>query len=209
MIERKRGVVNPASLDEIHSFWFGDLSGFDTFPEDKFPVWFVQNDDTDATIRKRFGKLIQEAVERDWRLDLLTPSQQLGLVILLDQFRRNVYRGTPAAYADDATARKWALQIVGRGFDRFKLIERIFVILPFGHSEDIADQDLAVALAEQHYFPFAAADHFFTAACRRQCALYRDIVVRFGRFPHRNAILGRETTPEEAQFISDTNLSPM
>lgn len=98
---------------------------------------------------------------------------------------------------------------MSRGFEGFKLIERIFLILPFGHSENIVDQDFALELADQHYFPFAAADHFFTIASKRQSQLYRDIIARFGRFPHRNAILGRKTTAQEAQFLSETNMSPI
>lgn len=195
-------------LDEIHAFWFGGLPSFDYFPESKFPLWFVPDDGRDGAIRKRFGKLIQEAIDHEWEPELLTPSQQLGLIVLLDQLPRNAYRGTPQAYMADQAALDWARRIAGRGFDNFRLIERIFVILPFSHSEDIIDQDRALALAERHYFPLAAADHFFTAICQRQSRLYRDIIARFGRFPHRNAILGRDTTAEEAQFMSETNPGP-
>ena len=196
-------------LDDVHRFWFGDLPSFDHFPEEKFPLWFVQNGDADASIRERFGPLIGEALDENWRVDQLTLSQQVGLIILLDQFPRNAYRGTATAYQADATALRLARQIAGDGFEGFKLIERIFLILPFGHSEDIADQNQALALAEEHYFPFAAPDHFFTQASRRQSRLYRDTIARFGRFPHRNAVLGRDTIDEEAKFMSETNLSPV
>lgn len=80
-------------LNEIHSFWLGDLPSFEYFPEDKFPLWFVQNDDTDSAIRERFGELIQKAIDHAWDVDLLTPSQQLGLVVLLDQFSAKCISG--------------------------------------------------------------------------------------------------------------------
>ncbi|MGE3305281.1 MAG: DUF924 family protein [Rhizobiaceae bacterium] len=135
--------------------------------------------------------------------------QQLGLVILLDQLPRNAFRGSAQAYATDAAALAVCRRIAASGPGGFKLIERLFLILPFGHSESLEDQDRSLALAEEHYFPFAAPDHFFTQASRQQSALYRDIIARFGRFPHRNAILGRETTDEEAQFMAETKPSPV
>ena len=196
--------MDKSRLDEVHRFWFGELSRFDDFPQDKFPLWFVQDEAMDVEIRNRFGDLIGEAAEGNWRIDLLSPHQQLGLVILLDQLPRNAYRGTPRAYATDARARQIAREVAQDGLDRFKLIERMFLILPFGHSEDLADQDFALRLADEHYFPLAPADHFFTVNSRRQSLFYRDVIARFGRFPHRNAVLGRETSPDEARFMSET-----
>lgn len=123
-----------------------------------------------------------------------TPEGVYALLLLLDQFPRNLHRGSAHAFAADPLAREVAGRAIARGFDRtFDNPERRFLYLPFMHSEDLADQERCVALSE------ASGDDDST----RWAIIHRDIIRDFGRFPHRNAVLGRETTDEERRFLED------
>lgn len=153
--------------------------------------WFAKDPDFDRRFAARFdgayGAAIADGLER-WEY---SPAGALALTILLDQYPRNAFRGRPEMYATDAVARRVADRAIGRGFDR--MVERdlrVFYYLPFAHSEALADQDRAVA------FCVALGDPHGGRARH-----HREIVRRFGRFPHRNAILGRPSTPEEADWL--------
>jgi uncharacterized protein (DUF924 family) len=190
-------------LDDIHAFWLGALAGPADYPKEKSDLWFKQSDETDDYIRTTFGAFVDKAARSDWKLDTLTREQQVGLVVLLDQFPRNIYRTSGECFAYDATVREIARRLVAHDRDRFYLIERAFLCLPFEHSEDIADQDYAVFLAAET--ALAAPDdlkktfrHFLGFATK-----HRDVVAEFGRFPHRNELLGRESTPEEEAFLKE------
>jgi uncharacterized protein (DUF924 family) len=120
-----------------------------------------------------------------------TPLAALALVVVLDQFSRNMFRGTPRAFAGDLAALAAAASIIERGFDRLlSAQERTFVYMPFEHAEDLAAQNRSLAL-------FGALDPNDMEYARR----HHEIIARFGRFPHRNAVLGRESTPEEIEFL--------
>jgi uncharacterized protein (DUF924 family) len=153
--------------------------------------WFSKNDRFDDKISERFGPLHHSAARReldDWTAE---PRGALALLLLLDQFPRNMYRGSGHAFATDPLARHFARAAVAAGFDRaVEPALRIFFYLPFMHSETLADQDVSVARGQ----PATESD-------LRWATLHRDIIVRFGRFPHRNAELGRRSTPEEAAFL--------
>jgi len=196
-------VVDRKILGEIHHYWFGALSGPDDFPKDKSELWFKQSDDTDNFIRDSFAAAITEAAGATWDLDDLTRQEQVGLVVLLDQFPRNIFRESGESFAYDATARSIARRLVELGRDRFFLIEQTFLYLPFEHSEDIADQDYSVFLYAEA--AVAAPDglkspfrNFLDYAIK-----HRELIVKFGRFPHRNAVLGRKPTPEEEAFLKE------
>jgi uncharacterized protein (DUF924 family) len=156
-------------------------------------LWFAKDPAFDQRFRERF-LLEHEAAARgehaSWQA---TPEGSLALIILLDQFPRNAFRGTPRMYATDAGARKVANLALAAGYEReFPLEMRKFFVLPFAHSEDLADQERAVALARRlGADDLAHAEH------------HRDIVRRFGRFPHRNQILGRPSTPEETEYLAN------
>ena len=121
-----------------------------------------------------------------------TPEGSLALVIILDQFPRNMYRGTPQAFASDAKALKVAKEAVEKKFDRDLLpMQRMFLYLPFEHSENIDDQEQSVKFFENLGDELAL----------KYAIEHRDAITQFGRFPHRNAILGRESTPEELRFL--------
>jgi uncharacterized protein (DUF924 family) len=156
-------------------------------------MWFAKDAAFDQRFRERF-LLDHEAAARgelsSWQA---TPEGSLALLILLDQFPRNAFRGTPRMYATDASARKAAGLALSAGYDRsFPLELRKFFVLPFAHSEDLADQERSVALARR-----LGADDLAHAE------QHRDIVRRFGRFPHRNQILGRTSTREETEYLAN------
>ena len=158
--------------------------------------WFEKDAAFDDEIHRRF-LMVHEAAAAgkltDWEA---SAEGALALLILLDQFPRNMYRGTPAAFACDSHAQRIARNAVARGFDRDLLpVERWFVYLPFEHAEDRASQCKSLQLfATLRNDPGSAGNMDYA---RR----HYEIVARFGRFPHRNAILGRESTPEEIEFL--------
>ena len=181
---------------EILDFWFGpDLAPW------QLERWFRPDPAFDAACRDRFGGLLAPA--RDGALDAwaATPEGALALLLVLDQFPRNLHRGTAAAFASDPHARAVARQAVLR--DRHDLAlpctARCFLYLPFEHSEEMADQDLSVALFEGlrddpvHAAPGASIAYAWA---------HQAVIHRFGRFPHRNAALGRTNTPAEAAYLA-------
>lgn len=183
--------VTPA---DVLAFWFGSADTVD-------PRWFKRSDAFDAEIDNRFGATVQAALAG--RLDAWAarPEGALALIVLLDQFTRNMYRGTPAAFAGDAQALALAQKLVDSGEHlRLPPLRRWFAYMPLEHAEDLALQQQCVRLFEAlaaepgpHREALAGALDY----ARR----HRDVVARFGRFPHRNAILGRTSTPEEAAFL--------
>ncbi|HYD15407.1 MAG TPA: DUF924 family protein [Hyphomicrobium sp.] len=155
--------------------------------------WFAKDDAFDSRFRAHCLALHEKAARgtlQDW---LAEPESALALVLLLDQFPRNCFRGTALMFATDAAARDVTTAAIAAGHDRAVDPDlRVFFYLPFEHSEDPADQDRSVALAgplSAEYLSYAE--------------LHRDIIRRFGRFPHRNSILGRTTTPEEQRFLDE------
>ncbi len=194
--------MNPAVLDDVHDFWFGPIEG----PEansDRWPSWFQQNDDFDRTIGERFGAAVDEAAAADWDFTRLTQRQQVGLVIMLDQFPRNLYRTGGRAFEYDPIARGYARELIAGGIDRFYLLERPFLFLPFMHSEDVADQDYCALLiaTETVSCPENWVDTF--RGNLDFATKHRDLIRKFGRFPHRNEMLGRESTEEEKAFLAE------
>lgn len=188
-------------LDDVYQFWFGDRTGPDHFPQDKAKIWFKQSDETDKYIRDTFGAAVAEASKIDWDLDDLTQKEKVALVVLLDQFPRNIFRDSGEAFAYDAKARSIARPLIESEWEGFSPAEKCFVLLPMEHSEDVADQDLSVGLYAE--CAIAASDKL-KEICRDHldyATKHRDIVRKFGRFPHRNAVLGRESTPEEVEFL--------
>ena len=174
---------------EVLAFWFGELQ-----PKQRF----AKDDAVDATIRERFGALharLSRETPAAWRAD---PAGLLATVIVLDQFSRNLHRGSAQAFANDAAALSLARSALARGDDAMlQPEERHFLYMPLMHSESLADQEECVRLMERLGLE-EAIDY-----ARR----HRDIIARFGRFPHRNQALGRETTPEEAEFLTQPGSS--
>jgi len=156
--------------------------------------WFARDDAFDAQFRERFAEEHHAAAARAREHWLGTAEGALALMLLLDQFPRNCFRGTAHSYATDGLARHYAMRAIEEGLD-LQLVPKLraFFYLPFEHSEDPFDQERSVAmfdvLGDKEYLRFAE--------------LHRDIIRRFGRFPHRNAVLGRMPTPEELDFLAE------
>ena len=193
-------VGDDALIGEILDFWFGAPGS----PEHDRPrpVWFQADPNFDAAIRARFAATQARAAAG--ALDHLQESARggLALVLLLDQFPRNLFRRDPRAYASDAKARAVAGRLLDTGRDRaLSPIARKFLFLPFEHSETLADQNRSVALFR------ALAEETGDDTGIYWAERHHEIIARFGRFPHRNAVLGRETTPAEAEFLKEPNSS--
>ena len=171
---------DPKSAEVLH-FWFED------YPKD----WFAKSPGFDAIVRSRFLELHQAAAIGHLAHWADEPPSCLALVIVLDQFPRNMFRGEARAFATDTLARAAARVILQRGWDQqMPQAEQLFAYLPFEHSESLDDQNLACELM-QH----------FDAEQLRYAIRHREIIERFGRFPHRNGLLGRESTAAEIEFL--------
>jgi uncharacterized protein (DUF924 family) len=181
--------MGPEAIDEILKFWFEELT-----PED----WFKVDSARDAEIVKRFGQIYAElaaGVPPNW---LASPEGFLAAILVLDQFPRNMFRGDPRAFATDAAALALAKRAIAEGKDMLLPPEqRAFVYLPFQHSEDAGDQarsiELFTALGNKLNLDYAVR--------------HKEIIDRFDRFPHRNAILGRKSTAEEIEFLKQPGSS--
>lgn len=186
----------PADAVAVLDFWFG-APGSPEHGRDR-PEWFRKDAAFDALIAQRFGTTIDAALAG--RLDAWAEAGRegtLALIVVLDQFTRNVFRGTPRAFAGDPAARVLAQRLVGRDEDRMlSALQRSFAYLPFEHAEDRALQEQSVRL-----FTALAAEHPGQAEALDYAVRHRDVIARFGRFPHRNAILGRADSAEEAAFL--------
>ena len=182
--------------EDVLDFWFGVPGSPDAGKPRR--AWFVKKDDFDATIRTRFGATIEQALAgglRDW--DAAGPQGTLARILVLDQFTRNAYRNTPQSFAGDALALAAARALVDTGADRaLAPLQRAFVYMPFEHAEDATMQARAVEL-----FGMLAAEHPGFDDMLDYAHRHRVVIARFGRFPHRNDILGRTSTPEEVEFL--------
>ncbi|MBO6521704.1 MAG: DUF924 domain-containing protein [Rhodospirillales bacterium] len=180
--------VTPAVL----AFWFGGLD--ERSAETQQPFWFKSTPETDTDIRERFLEIHELAKQGKFDAEVKTPDDYLAIVIVLDQFPRNIHRGTPDAFATDPLALKWAKEAIAQGLDKQQQApyRRMFLYLPFEHAENLDDQHEAVRLfgemGDDELTGFAVA--------------HRDVIERFGRFPHRNAVLGRVSTPDEEEYLS-------
>jgi uncharacterized protein (DUF924 family) len=181
---------------EVLAFWFGEGADYGR----RHKRWFEKQPAFDAVVRQRFLGLYQElAAGREW---LDSDGERLARILVLDQFPRNMFRGTPQAFAADPLALETARFAVERGDGAVLLpVERLFLYLPFEHSETLEDQERACALSE----PLAAFPE--THDAHRYAVAHRDVILRFGRFPHRNSILGRNSTAEELEFLKQLGSS--
>jgi uncharacterized protein (DUF924 family) len=185
---------------QVLDFWFGAPGS--AAAGRRRPEWFQKSDQFDAAIRERFLMIHDMAAEgglAEWEK---TARPLLALIIVLDQFPRNMFRGTPRAFASDARALAAAERMVGRGWDaQLAPIERSFAYLPFEHAENRAVQERSMQL-----FGALAADPAY-ADLLEWARKHYVIIERFGRFPHRNAALGRVSTPEELEFLKQPGSS--
>ncbi|WP_293036689.1 DUF924 family protein [Moorena sp. SIO1F2] len=180
--------------NEILNFWFGKPDEPDYGKSRK--VWFTKNPDFDQEMRSRFLDIYQQAAAGELDNWQTSPYSCLALIILFDQFPRNMFRGQPQAFATDSKALSTAQYAVDRGFDKELLpVQRWFIYLPFEHSENLEHQRYCVELFS------TLKDDPDSASTINYAYRHLEVIERFGRFPHRNKILGRVNTPEEEEFI--------
>ncbi|WP_445173047.1 DUF924 family protein [Microcoleus sp.] len=181
-------------MNEVLDFWFG-RSHSPEFGKVQ-QKWFEKDTDFDAEVRSRFMQQYELAASGQLDSWQNSPNNCLALILLLDQFPRNMFRGTPQAFATDSKALATAEYAVNNNFDRELLtVQKWFIYLPFEHSENLERQQKSVELFRQ-LSGDTDSDSVIEYAMQ-----HLEIIQRFGRFPHRNQILGRETTPEEAEFL--------
>jgi uncharacterized protein (DUF924 family) len=188
--------------EEILNFWFGDsLDSLDAIAARK-ELWFVQRDAFDRSIETRFGSLPDRALRGEFDGWSRQPRSALALVLVLDQFPRNLYRGNPRSFESDSKACEIALFAIGAGFDQnLHPLEASFLYLPLEHSEDLLLQDRSVELFGKLVSRVPVDlrpmfDQFSAYAIR-----HREVIREFGRFPHRNAVLRRRSTREELTYL--------
>jgi uncharacterized protein (DUF924 family) len=177
---------------QVLEYWFG--AGADYGRRHK--RWFERDRAVDEEIGARFSRLLEDLVSGKHRSWLDAPAACLARIVALDQFPRQIHRGSPRAFAADTLALEAARHAVANRYDAGRLpVERLFLYLPFEHSESLADQEQACRLMR----PLAAFPE--TDDALRYAEAHRAIIARFGRFPHRNEILGRPSTAEEVEFL--------
>ena len=192
--------ASAVEAERVLRFWFGDPSDA-SFGQPR-KQWFAKDTQFDAQVQAEFGALhaaLASGAHPEWQDQ---PRTCLAYVIVLDQFSRNLFRDDPRAFAHDARSLAASRQAVARGFDnQLQPIERVFLYMPFMHSEALSDQDLCITLFERMGDAPGAPENL------RYAKLHRDIIARFGRFPHRNHVLGRASSAEEIAFLKQPNSS--
>jgi uncharacterized protein (DUF924 family) len=186
-------------IDKIHAFWFGPLDDQGMSASSQHALWFTKQEDTDREITARFKPMVEQARRGELDRWAESPEGLIALIVLLDQFTRNIYRNSADAFAGDASARRLAQRALA---DKIHLalppIHQVFLFLPLEHTEDLAVQEQCVALFQglQERTGLARIADF-----TRFAVAHRDVIAQFGRFPHRNAALGRRSTKAELAYL--------
>jgi uncharacterized protein (DUF924 family) len=191
---------------EVLQFWFGE--DFENDPLRNSSLWFEKDSAFDREIRERFEEDLKQAAQgqrEEWKRD---PRGRLAFIILLDQFSRNIYRGTPAMFSQDSVALEAVLDGIRKGDDQLlHPLQRTFFYLPLEHSEDLQIQKKSLEMFRRLV---EEADETWKTSLKNNydyAVRHHDIIARFGRFPHRNAILSRISTPEEIEFLKEPGSS--
>ncbi len=194
--------MTDSRIAEVLEFWFADTREDPALAGQRMAFWFQSSDERDAEIKDRFGALVSEARSAalpEWHK---SPDAQLALIIVLDQFPRNMYRGRPEAFESDEDALAVCMQGIAVGDDRrLGPVERIFYYMPLQHAESLEAQENAVRQFDALAETVAPELRDIFARCADYARQHHDIVAEFGRFPHRNSILGRDPTPAEKAYL--------
>lgn len=198
------------AISGVLRFWFGDLREGELPDKEKQMTWWMKSEEFDELVRQRFEKYVLLAGKGKLFHWLETPLGTVAFIIVVDQFPRNIYRDTPGAFSRDSLALRTCLEGIEKGFDQgLHPAHRAFFYLPLMHSEDPEIQSLSVrkySALENEYASHPQIRE--TLACSTDFAgRHFDIIKRFGRYPHRNAALGRESTPEETEFLKEPGSS--
>ena len=189
---------------DVLSFWFEDAAKSPEALRRRGAVWFHSDPAFDRECAARFAATLEDAARGSLDAWAGTPRGRLALVIVLDQMPRNIHRGSPAAFMHDGEAAAHCMAAIGSGQDRLlDPVERIFLYMPLQHAEDPDLQRRSVERFESLASEAGDAWRDYFAENAQYARLHRDVIERFGRFPHRNRILGRESTEEEARYLAD------
>jgi uncharacterized protein (DUF924 family) len=192
-----------APWQPLLEWWFGTLESPNEIAADKGKLWFGKRDSQDLEARTRFGDWVEQALAgglTDWAQ---RPEGWLALVLLLDQLPRMIYRDTPQSFSGDLRAQALVAQGIAADFDRqLRPIQRVFIYLVFEHCENLVVQNEAVSRFIALVAQQPEADRAVFADNLDYAERHQKVIARFGRFPHRNAVLGRESTAEELAFLS-------
>lgn len=183
--------------------WFGHADDDVMCANENSALWWGKSTETDTDIRRRFEAILHLLVNGGNRYWLQFPESRLAAIIALDQFSRHIYRNTPTAFASDQLALNWCLSGIGAGMDKqLRPIERLFFYLPMEHAEDLGVQHQCLWQFQQLMEVVPAAQHETFSGFMDYAKQHLDVIERFGRFPHRNAILGRQSTQEELEYLA-------
>lgn len=194
----------PSAAQAVLDFWFG--SGAENAEEVMAMAqrWFRGGAALDQEVTQRFGSLVEAALRGELDDWARTPRGRVALVLVLDQFTRHVFRGDPRSHAGDARAQRLALEAFDRGLDQgLAFPEKTFLAMPLLHAEDLGLQERLATILEGFGADVPTPYGPMHEAQVEQSEKYREVIRRFGRFPHRNEILGRPSTPEELEFLRD------
>jgi len=198
---------NP-DINRVLEFWFADAEQDSLRVDSRMDRWFGNNAEFDEQILNEFGALTEQASAGQLDEWAKTPEGRLALIIMLDQFRRNIYRNSAEAFSHDKQALQLAIEGTMSGDHKhLSPLQRLFFFMPLQHAESLKIQEKSVGIfnALAKVVPDTLTETFMTSA--QFAELHRDIVAEFGRFPHRNAVLGRENTDEENDYLSADNPS--
>ncbi|MDI3323510.1 DUF924 family protein [Pontibacterium granulatum] len=192
-------------VEEILQFWFGEMA--DGFPtSDRTALWWGASDETDQLIGELFGALVRQALRGELAAWSESPRARLALIILLDQFTRSIFRSTPEAFSGDGQALALCQSGMERGHDQaLEYAERQFFYMPLEHAEDLAVQDESIRCFENLLMEVPPHKKVVAQGSLDFAHQHRDQIARFGRFPHRNRVLGRDSTTEELIFLNQSN----
>lgn len=191
-------------IEDVLAFWFGEPATTTEEYGRKTKRWFMGGAHLDAEIRDKFTPLVERALAGELDDWVQTIRGRLALILLLDQFTRSIYRNDPRTYSGDARAQKLAVEALDRGLDKQLPVEmRNFLLMPLVHAESVPLQERSVTEMATLHRDAADWQKKILEMGVEQTRKYRDLIVKFGRFPHRNAILGRASTADEKAFLVD------
>jgi uncharacterized protein (DUF924 family) len=203
MRRTENSVVDAEQVEDVLGFWFPGWSTADRAAVAQQAEWWFRGG-ADAAIVAEFPPLLDRAVRGELDQWASTPRSRLALILILDQFSRTVYRGTPQAFAQDAKALALTSEGIANGHYAGLATpwEKTFFMLPLGHSEDLANLERAVQLADELVGQAGEEVRWWFEFSASQARGHRDVIARFGRHPHRNQALGRQSTPAELEYIA-------
>lgn len=192
----------------LYDYWFAQPEASQEYLESRFQLWFRKNPEADQYIRENFAPLLQEFSPDKCESWKASPQGWLSLIILLDQVPRNSFRASPKSFAFDSYALALCKEGLGQVDTELSTLETLFFYLPLEHSEALVDQELSLKMFEARVS--SAKNDFFRNYAKENlqyAKAHYDVIARFGRFPHRNEILGRKSTPEEIEFLKQPGSS--